>query len=87
MLKIASGVTLASTAPAETVSLKEIVTARNRRRKQLKKEIEQRISLVDALLEMKRPTQTKAIPQTQFLPPDSEPKKTSKTKLKLYVHD
>lgn len=72
---------------AETVSLKEIVTARNRRRKQLKKEIEQRISLVDALLEMKRPTQTKAIPQPQFLPPDSEPKKTSKTKLKLYVHD
>ena len=71
----------------ETVSLKEIVTARNRRRRQLKKEIEQRISLVDALLEVKRPPQPDQIQNPQFLPSEPKPKTTRKTKLKLYVHD
>lgn len=65
----------------ESVSLKEIQIARNERRKSLKRQIEQRLSIVDAVLVSKQ-QQT----QSQLI---DKPIKTTKhnPKLKLYLVD
>ena len=57
----------------ETVTLKEIKTARNLRRKQLKQQIKDRVSIVDALMGNKKQSD---------LPPNPEPEKPSANKPK-----
>jgi putative transposase len=64
----------------ECVSLKDIQTARNQRRKGLQKEIKQRISLVDAILGTKE--RQKTIEKLAV-----KPSKMRKQKLKLYSSD
>lgn len=67
----------------ETVSLKEIQTARNQRRKQLKQQIKDRVSIVDALMGNKKQSS-----HTHFEP--EQPTTTNKPKkpaLKRYYND
>jgi putative transposase len=64
----------------ERVSLKDIQTARNQRRKELQKEVKQRVSLVDAILGTKERQKT-----IEKLPVKSC--KAPKPKLKLYSSD
>ena len=66
----------------ETVSLKEIQTARNQRRKQLKQQIKDRVSIVDALMGNKKQS-----PQTTTEPEQTAPNKPKKPALKRYYND
>ncbi len=67
----------------ETVSLKEIQTARNQRRKQLKQQIKDRVSIVDALMGNKKQS-----PQTATEPEQPPaPNKPKKPALKRYYND
>ena len=66
----------------ETVTLKEIKAARNQRRKQLKQQIKDRVSIVDALMGNKK--------QTSLTNPEPEKIATNKPKkpaLKRYYND
>ena len=66
----------------ETVSLKEIQTARNQRRKQLKQQIKDRVSIVDALMgNKKQSARTHSEPEQ---PATNKPKKPA---LKRYYND
>ena len=67
----------------ETVSLKEIIQARNARRKELRDNISERCSIVDALL--KNPTKITRKPTP--IPPIEQQKKASHAKIKRYKHE
>ncbi|MGL5075382.1 MAG: Mu transposase C-terminal domain-containing protein [Waterburya sp.] len=66
----------------ETVSLKEIQTARNQRRKQLKQQIKDRVSIVDALMGNKKQSH-----RTHFEPEQPATNKPKKQALKRYYND
>jgi len=66
-----------------TVSLKEIIQARNARRKELRDNISERCSIVDALL--KNPTKITGKPTP--IPPIEQQKKASHVKIKMYKHE
>lgn len=66
----------------ETVSLKEIQTARNQRRKQLKQQIKDRVSIVDALMGNKKQSS-----HTHFEPEQPATNKPKKPALKRYYND
>jgi putative transposase len=66
---------------SQKISLKEIQKARNDRKKELKKTIKQRLSLVDAILQSK-PKQQNAILDNVFKGPNKK-----QSKLKLYEAD
>ena len=64
----------------ETVSLKEIVSARNRRRRELRAELRDRRATVDELLALRR----------HELPPDEpapQAPRPEKPRLKRYIHE
>ena len=61
----------------QSVSLKDIQAARNKRRKDLQNEIDQRLSLVDAILSSKSRIITKKLSEKPVKP----------TKLNLYAAD
>ena len=61
---------------------KEIKAARNQRRKQLKQQIKDRVSIVDALMGNKKTT-----PLTNLEPEKPAPNKPKKTALKRYYND
>lgn len=61
----------------QSVNLKDIQAARNARRKNLQKDINQRLSLVDAILGLK----------TEIKPENKVETTTKKTRLKLYAND
>ncbi len=66
----------------ETVTLKEIKAARNQRRKQLKQQIKDRVSIVDALMGNKKPTSL-----TNPEPEKIATNKPKKPALKRYYND
>ncbi len=66
----------------ETVSLKEIQTARNQRRKQLKQQIKERVSIVDALMGNKKQSA-----RTHSEPEQTASNKPKKPALKRYYND
>jgi putative transposase len=66
----------------QTVTLREIVQARNRRRRELRQTLEERRRTVDALLETKRWEATEAKPADPSPQPAPQP-----IKLKRYFHD
>ena len=68
----------------ETISLKDIVTARNQRRKELRQNIKDRLSLVDALIGEKRSSSQS---QQEPLSPTQPSKETTKPALKRYLND
>jgi len=73
---------------ASSVSLKDLQTARNHRRRELHSELTNRRSLVDALTHPVRevvPTGAATIPRADAPPADDQP--TTKTRLKLYAAD
>jgi putative transposase len=67
----------------ETVTLKDITHARNQRRKELQKQINQRRSLLDEILSPPRLTPLQGQPEPKVLLP-TKPKSTS---LKCYEND
>ncbi len=64
----------------ETVSLKEIVSARNRRRRELRSELQDRRATVEELLALRRHEQ----PPDE---PEPEPPRPEKPRLKRYIHE
>ncbi len=64
----------------ETVSLKEIVSARNRRRQELKAELRDRQAAVEELLSLRR---HEPPPEE----PEPEPPRSKKPRLKRYIHE
>ncbi len=66
----------------ETVSLKEIVSARNRRRRQLKAELRERQAVVEELLALRRHEPPTEENRSEPLPPRPE-----KPRLKRYIHE
>ncbi len=66
----------------ESVSLKEIVSARNRRRRELRTEIRERQAVVEELLALRRHE-----PPTEEPPRESPAAPAHKPKLKRYIHE
>jgi putative transposase len=69
----------------ETVTLKEIKAARNQRRRQLKQQINDRVSIVDALMGNSKKSPITNYPlETPQTSPDSQ---SPKRKLKRYINE
>jgi putative transposase len=66
----------------ETVSLREIVSARNRRRRELRTELRERQAVVEELLALRRREPPAEETRSEPLPPPSQ-----KPRLKRYVHE
>ncbi len=65
----------------ETVSLKEIISARNRRRRELRTELRERQAVVEELLAIRRHAPAAEHPSLEAPPP------TQKPRLKRYIHE
>jgi putative transposase len=74
----------------ETISLRDIMRARNRRRRDLRQTLQERARMVDVLLEARRgDTHTDDPTQTHDLPIISEkpPERTGSLRLKRYINE